>query len=163
MKHIQIRLTDEEFNLFEKCRNGIPKQTYCKKKILCEPIDEPDFESNMALDDEEPDFYFHVHFKLSPKERDMIDKLKGDMTLQEFCRYAVLNKKIMNLDELKEVKYHLCKIGNNINQIARVANQIGVIEKADIDSMMEEFKKLTESIKEAEVKIKERLDCYATC
>lgn len=158
MKHISIRLTDEEFELFERYRNGIPKQIYCKKKILCEPIDEPDFENNMPLDDRAPDFYFHVHFKLSPKERDMVDKLKGDMTLQEFCRYAVLNKKIISLDELKEVKYQISKIGNNINQIARVANQVGIIGKNDIDSITEGFIEMTKSFRKTADTIKERLD-----
>lgn len=158
MRHISIRLTDEEFEILENNLNGIPKQIYCKKKILCEHIDEPDFENNMALDDEEPDFYFNVQFKLSPKERGMVDRLKGDMTLQEFCRYAVLNKKIISLDELKEIKYQMSKFGNNINQIARVANQTGVIEKIDIDSITEGFRKLAKSIKEAADKIKERLD-----
>ncbi len=158
MRHISIRLTDEEFEILENNLNGIPKQIYCKKKILCEPIDEPDFENNMALDDEEPDFYFNVQFKLSPKERGMIDRLKGDMTLQEFCRYAVLNKKIISLDELKEIKYHISKIGNNINQIARVGNQMGVIDKTATDSIIEVFIQLTKRIEEIADTIKERLD-----
>lgn len=158
MRHILIRLTDDEFEALEKNCKGVSKQRYCKKRIFCEPADEPDFYNNMALDDSEPDFYFHVHFKLSPKERDMVDKLKGDMTLQEFCRYAVLNKKIISLDELKEVKYQISKIGNNINQIARVANQVGIIGKNDIDSITEGFIEMTKSFRKAADIIKERLD-----
>lgn len=158
MRYVKIKLTNEEFEFLDKQRNGIPKQIYCKKKIFCEPLNEPDFENNIPLDDKEPDFYFHVHFKLSPKERGIVDKLKGDMTLQEFCRYAVLNKKIINLDELKEIKYQMSKIGNNINQIARVANQVGIIDKADIDSITEEFIEMTKGFRKAAAAIKERVD-----
>lgn len=158
MRHVLLRLTDEEFKLLEDHCNGIPKQKYCMKKIFDEPVNEPDFESEQFIDDKDPEFYFNVHFKLSPKERDLLDKLKGDMTLQEFCRKAVLNKKIVRLDELKQMKYHISKIGNNINQIARVGNQTGVIDETSVDNLIEAFVKLTEEIKKISDAINERLD-----
>lgn len=158
MRLVKIKLTDEEFKLLDKYRGGIPKQTYCKKKILDEPIDNPDFESEQVIDDNESEFYFSVHFKLSPKERDILDELKGDMTLQEFCRKSVLNKKIVNLDDLKRIKYELSKIGNNVNQIAKVANQIGTIEKTDIDSVTEGFIEMTKTFKQTAIEIKERFN-----
>lgn len=158
MRHILLRFTDNEFQLLEKYREGIPKQTYCKKKILDEPIDNPDFESEKVIDDNESEFYFSVHFKLSPKERDILDELRGDMTLQEFCRKSVLNQKIVNFDDLKRIKYELSKIGNNVNQIAKVGNQTGTIDKAAVDNLVEAFIQLTKGIKEVEDIIKERFN-----
>lgn len=159
MRYIKVSLTKEEFKFLEENLNGIPKQVYCKKKILGEAIKEPNFENKEPVNPDKPDFYFNVQFRLSPKERAIVDELKGDMTLQEFCRKAVLNKKIISLDELKKIKYHISKIGNNINQIAKVANQTKDLkQKQDIDRLIKSFNMLTENIEIINKTIKERLD-----
>lgn len=156
MKHIQIRLTDEEYELLQKSRRGIPKQIYCKKKILDQEMHMPDFEKERQLDDSKPDFYFYVNIRLSLEERKALDELRGDMTVQEFCRRAVLGAKIVKVDELQDIKYQLSKIGNNINQIAKVANQTGIIEKADILDFTRTFEKVIEAAGEIVKSINER-------
>ena len=158
MKCVVLRLTDEEFTLLERYRNGIPKQRYCKKKILSEPIDTPDFKNEQPMDDEKPDFYINVCFKLAEKEKDLLDQLKGDMTLQDFCRKSVLNQKIINLDELQQIKYHLAKMGGNINQIAKVANQIGIIDKGTINNFLDAFMNMENQVMMLEKTILKRLE-----
>lgn len=158
MRQVKIKLTDEEFKLLDKYRGGIPKQTYCKKRILGEFINEPDFESEQFIEGDNPNFCFNVSFKLSPKERDVLDELRGDMTLQEFCRKSVLNQKIISFDELQEIKYQLAKIGGNVNQIARVANQTGFIDKKSIDNFTGGFTDLRTQVMKLENNILKRVE-----
>lgn len=156
MRGVLIRLTDEEYELLNKSRRNIPKQTYCKKKILDQEIHMPDFEKESQLDDSKPDFYFYVNIRLSFDERKALDELKGDMTIQEFCRRAVLGAKIVKIDELQDIKYQLSKIGNNVNQIAKVANQTGIIEKTDILDFTRAFEKVIEATGEIVKSINKR-------
>lgn len=158
MRYIQIRLTDEEYDLLNKSRKGIPKQIYCKKRILGQEMVMPDFEKESQLDDSKPDFYFFVNIRLSFDERKILDELRGDMTIQDFCRRAVLGAKILKIDELQDIKYQLSKIGNNINQIAKVANQTGIIEKMDVLGLTKTFEKMIEAAGEIVKTINKRFD-----
>lgn len=118
----------------------------------------PDFEKESQLDDSKPDFYFFVNIRLSFDERKILDELRGDMTIQDFCRRAVLGAKILKIDELQDIKYQLSKIGNNINQIAKVANQTGIIEKMDVLGLTKTFEKMIEAAGEIVKTINKRFD-----
>lgn len=156
LRYVKIKLTDEEFAKLEDYCNGFSKQDYCKSKILGKALLEPDFKTTIDLNNEKPDFYFHVQFKLSPEERVMVDDKKGEMSLQEFCRRAVLNKEVVSFSDLKGIKLELSKIGNNINQIARVANKHGIADANLIKVFLDEFISTSKSIKIIEETIKEK-------
>lgn len=118
----------------------------------------PNFEKENYLNDNKPDFYFYVNIRLSFDERKILDELRGDMTVQDFCRRAVLGAKIVKVDELQDIKYQLSKIGNNINQIAKVANQTGIIEKTDILDLTKTFETMIEAAGEIVKTINKRYE-----
>ena len=158
MRYLQIRLTDDEYDFLNESRKGISRQIYCKKRILGQEMDMPNFEKENYLNDNKPDFYFYVNIRLSFDERKILDELRGDMTVQDFCRRAVLGAKIVKVDELQDIKYQLSKIGNNINQIAKVANQTGIIEKTDILDLTKTFETMIEAAGEIVKTINKRYE-----
>ena len=58
---------------------------------------------------------------------------------QNYARHMLLTGEIHYVDysELKELKWEINKIGNNINQIAKLANQFDEISQEDIEELLE--------------------------
>lgn len=58
---------------------------------------------------------------------------------QNYARHMLLAGKIHYVDysELQQLKWEVNKIGNNINQIAKLANQFEEISQEDIDDLLD--------------------------
>jgi len=81
-----------------------------------------------------------VNFRVDDKEKLLLEKRisKTGMFKERFLREIALNgeiniyKKDLNLDGIRK---EIAKIGNNINQIARKANQVGGITRKDLKDL----------------------------
>ena len=79
----------------------------------------------------------------------------GTMNMGTYLRKMALDGYILRLDlpELKEMLSQLRYMGNNVNQIAKRANEVGVIDEMDIrgvskrqERMLEQMARLLEKL-----------------
>lgn len=79
----------------------------------------------------------------------------GTMNMGAYLRKMALDGYILRLDlpELKEMLSQLRYMGNNVNQIAKRANEVGVIDEMDIrgvskrqERMLEQMARLLEKL-----------------
>lgn len=79
----------------------------------------------------------------------------GTTNMGAYLRKMALNGYILRLDlpELKEMLSQLRYMGNNVNQIAKRANEVGVIDEMDIrgvskrqERMLEQMARLLEKL-----------------
>jgi hypothetical protein len=84
-----------------------------------------------------------IVIRVSDEERELLQiKIKESGKKQaEYLRQAVLNKKIINTDGIKEVVPELNRIGNNFNQLVRNNN-------AGYNISNDEFKKALDGLSE---------------
>ena len=70
--------------------------------------------------------------------------------MEQFLRSLVANEKMRPRppNEYAEIRRQLAAIGNNINQIAKVANSCGNVRQADIDYIIERQSHLWDMIRE---------------
>ena len=75
-------------------------------------------------------------------------KLANFKTMPHFLRKCVLEKEIyiVDLEPFRDLQLLLSNSTNNINQIAKATNTMGVIYKKDIDYMREKIEKLAKEI-----------------
>lgn len=66
------------------------------------------------------------------------------MTTSEYIRRIILNGKVVqvNLSEITPLVNAMCTISNNINQIARKANETHSVHAVDVMQMREEVRSL---------------------
>ena len=66
-----------------------------------------------------------LNIRLTNKEKNLIEEKanKCKMTMTEFVIKSCLNSNIVIIDGLDKVDTELRRIGNNINQLARLANE----------------------------------------
>ena len=66
----------------------------------------------------------------------------------EFAREILLTGEInlINFDEIKKLRYELNRIGNNINQIVKRANEDGKVEKSQLVEILKFQNQLEEEI-----------------
>ncbi|MCM1184901.1 MAG: MobC family plasmid mobilization relaxosome protein [Lachnospira sp.] len=57
---------------------------------------------------------------------------EAGISQQQFLLKTALNKEIVHIKEFQELIFQIKKIGTNINQIARKANETGHISEAEI-------------------------------
>ena len=71
-----------------------------------------------------------LNFRVSEHEKSLIQSKadKSKTNLSGYLLACALDKKIVVVDGLREVLTELRRIGNNLNQIARVANATGQID-----------------------------------
>ena len=91
-----------------------------------------------------------INARLTPSEKEQLERIineHGVKNLSEFIRsvlltgsYKVTSKECENLQA--DTIYHLAKIGNNLNQIARLAN---TRKELDI-AVLEELQKIREML-----------------
>ena len=79
---------------------------------------------------------------LTEEENELLKKRINDSpydNFQNYARHMLLAGAIHYVDysELQQLKWEVNKIGNNINQIAKLANQFEEISKEDIDDLLD--------------------------
>lgn len=92
-----------------------------------------------------------LEIRLTEKERDLFEekmRKANCKTMSHFIRKCVLEKEInvVDLDPFRDLQWEISKVGNNINQIAKVANTNAVIYKNDIKKMQEDLDNLSKSL-----------------
>ena len=75
------------------------------------------------------------------KERLIKKSQKAEMSLSEYIIEQALEKDIVVVEDVKNLVYELRKIGNNINQLTRLANG-GIIKVVYLDEVKEELRKI---------------------
>ena len=75
--------------------------------------------------------------RVTPEERELIQKKMSQYRTDNFSRYArkmLIDGYVINLDlsDFQRLSYEVNAIGNNVNQIAKVANSTGKIYADDI-------------------------------
>jgi uncharacterized membrane protein len=81
-----------------------------------------------------------VSFRISKEEKEHLIKKskKINTSISNYCRYAVLNKKVNYISGIKDVLPELNRIGNNLNQIAYKLNSRAIFN-ADFENIRLEF------------------------
>lgn len=92
-----------------------------------------------------------LKIRLTEKERELFEekmRKANCKTMNHFIRRCVLEKEInvVDLDPFRDLQWEISKVGNNINQIAKVANTNAVIYKNDIKKMQEDLDNLSKSL-----------------
>lgn len=67
---------------------------------------------------------------------------------QDYLLRAILNKPIVNTDGLREFSAQLKSIGNNLNQLTRLANMGFPIDRRELAAIREELNNLWLSLKQ---------------
>ena len=78
-----------------------------------------------------------ILFRVSPHERELIDKkmaLLGTSNMAAYMRKMAIDGQIVRLEvpELKEIVRLLRYSSNNLNQIAKKANETGAVYEVDV-------------------------------
>ena len=85
-----------------------------------------------------------ISIRLTPEAEEKLEELtrESGMKPSEVVRELILNGKVAKCDceEYRKILYHLSRIGNNINQIAKKAN----LEKELDEKILNELKKIKE-------------------
>ena len=81
-------------------------------------------------------------FRLTEEENEFLKERINDSpydNFQNYARHMLLAGKIHYVDysELQQLKWEVNKIGNNINQMAKLANQFEEISQDDIDELLD--------------------------
>ena len=73
--------------------------------------------------------------------------VRAHMSQSDYVTTCCLGKRIVILDGLKEVLRQQKAIGNNLNQLAMLAN-MGKVQVANLDSAVREFTKINTALRE---------------
>lgn len=81
-------------------------------------------------------------------------------TLSEFIRHLILRKEVIviDFDFLIDRNYQISKIGNNINQIARIANSTSDFFYDDFVELKKEFSKVIEENKKINTILSKKIE-----
>lgn len=85
--------------------------------------------------------------RLTEEENEFLNlKIKSSPydNFQNFARHMLLAGEINYVDysELKELKWEINKIGNNINQVVKLAHQFEEISQEDIEELLQTIKQV---------------------
>lgn len=77
--------------------------------------------------------------RVSEKEYEKFEKLveKSKLTKSEFMRKSILKKKIIVIEDIKDLTIELKRIGNNLNQLTRAVNAGEVKEIRELKEIKE--------------------------
>jgi len=94
----------------------------------------------------------NVHFMVNEQERDMIKRRMEQSGIQSMRAYMLkmaIDGRIIHieLDSVKEMVRLLSNATNNINQIAKRANQTSNIYAADLEELRERYDELWDQTK----------------
>lgn len=84
-----------------------------------------------------------IHIRVSKKEKDLIVKKasKSKMNISEFLIESANSVNINVFDENNKIETELRRIGNNINQLTKLANS-GIIKCVDLSNVKGELKNI---------------------
>ena len=87
--------------------------------------------------------------RMASADREKIRALaqKAGMSMSDYVTACCLGKRIVILNGLKEVLRQQKAIGNNLNQLAVLAN-MGKVQFANLDSAVQEFAKINTALRE---------------
>ena len=87
--------------------------------------------------------------RMASADREKIRALaqKAGLSMSDYVTACCLGKRIVIIDGLKDVLRQQKAIGNNLNQLAVLAN-IGKVQFANLDSAVQEFSKINTSLRE---------------
>ena len=91
-----------------------------------------------------------VTFRLSPEEYDLL-KTKTqntELSQSDYIRKCLENKPVVKVYQPRELLRQISRIGNNINQIARVANSSGIINDGNLWKVNQDVKELQRTMHE---------------
>lgn len=79
-----------------------------------------------------------IPFRVTEKELENIDKkaAKAKLSRTDFLIAAALGKEITLMEDLKPILYELRRIGNNVNQLTKLAN-MGSVETVNLEEFTE--------------------------
>ena len=85
----------------------------------------------------------HFNFRVNEKEYNKIKSKieKSKLNTSEYLLKSVMDKDIIVIDGLEEIIVQLRKIGNNINQLAKLSNQ-GRLINVNLEDVKEEMKNI---------------------
>ena len=87
--------------------------------------------------------------RMASADREAIKELakRAGMSMSDYVTTCCLGKRIVILDGLKEVLRQQKAIGNNLNQLAVLAN-MGKVQFANLDSAVQEFARINTALRE---------------
>ena len=87
--------------------------------------------------------------RMASEDREKIRALaqKAGMSMSDYVTACCLGKRIVIMDGLKEVLRQQKAIGNNLNQLAVLANT-GKVQFANLDAAAQEFAKINVTLRE---------------
>lgn len=85
----------------------------------------------------------NIHIKVTPTEKANIvsNSAKSKLTISEYIIRSATNKDIIVIDGLDKVSTELRRIGNNINQLTRLANS-RIINCVELEETKKELSKI---------------------
>ena len=91
----------------------------------------------------------HISNRISAQDLETIRRkaAQAHMTQSDYVTACCLGKRIVILDGLKDVLRQQKAIGNNLNQLAVLAN-MGKVQFANLDSAAREFAKINTALRE---------------
>ena len=94
-----------------------------------------------------------IKVRVTPEEKALIEERMQKMqiiNLSAFVRKMMLNGLCIRLDmkDIRELSYQVSRLGNNMNQYAKKANETGSIYKEDIDDIRLHQEELWKVMKE---------------
>ena len=91
-----------------------------------------------------------LKFHVNEQEKEQIKKLveKSNLSQSDFLRKCALNKKIYVIDGVKDLTVELKKIGNNLNQLTRLAHEGKVNCDRELREINGEMKELWQLLRQ---------------
>ena len=88
-----------------------------------------------------------IEIRLTPEEKTKIvnNSIKAKTTISDFVIKSAINQEIVIYDDLGKLVTQLRKLGNNVNQLTKKANQ-GLITCVDLEETKKELKQIWESL-----------------
>lgn len=88
---------------------------------------------------------------LSDEEKELFEKkmsMSKSKTMSHFIRKCVMEKEIyvIDLEPFRDIQWLISNATNNINQIAKHANQTGLIYKDDISSIKKDIDNISREV-----------------
>lgn len=91
-----------------------------------------------------------LKFRVTENELQMIKSKieKSKLTQSEFFISCATNKDIVVIDGLKELTFEINKIGNNLNQLTKIANTEKEIDQIELKKAREELSEVWQLLRQ---------------